>query len=271
MTEVVDIHLLAVPIELQGRASAHVDALQREFEMIVRGDEDEADHVPARLRALIQQLRDRFGGIGDRPEELLDQARDRGDASIDLSYTAPPEIADACRQLRDLLAEADEYCQAGDLMTLATPPDVVRYREWFLNEFIRQVEGAEPLPWTSFDRGSGQSLDAVLEAGHDDEDDEPGWELTSEGTTLRIRFSGDLDLESAPHLRSLVASAAQAPDLTLLTLDLTGVTFLDSVGLSVLLAVRMRLVSEEVTVAVLASPAVERVFELAGVSELFAA
>ena len=47
-----------------------------------------------------------------------------------------------------MLDEADEYCRRGDhLLTLATPPEELRFRRWFISEFVDQVNGAPPTPW----------------------------------------------------------------------------------------------------------------------------
>lgn len=270
MTEtVLTVELREVPIELRNRAAAHIDALQREFELIVRQDQRVEPHeVPARLGAVIQALRDRFAGAGDLASEVLAAADRDGASSVDLTYEVPMEMAEASRQLLQLLAEADDYCRQGDMMTLASPPDIVAFREWALGEFSRQCEGHEPLPWSAVAPSPGEGTQP--ECPTEDSAEDEGWNLSTEGSRVEIRFAGELDLETAPHLRTLVADASQDPELSKLVLDLSDVTFLDSVGLSVLLTVRMRLVSDDVDVEVVASPAVERVFTLAGVRDMFA-
>ena len=62
----------------------------------------------------------------------------------------PPAIGPACVHLVDLLREADEYCRHGDLLTMATPPEAVVFREWFLLEFAKQVDGNPPTPWPEY-------------------------------------------------------------------------------------------------------------------------
>jgi hypothetical protein len=47
-----------------------------------------------------------------------------------------------------ILDEVDELCRQGQyLLTLATPPDLVAYRHWLLEEFTRQIAGQEPVAW----------------------------------------------------------------------------------------------------------------------------
>ena len=58
-----------------------------------------------------------------------------------------PRSRDCRVELRSTLAEADEFCRRGELLTLATPPEYVAFREWFLGEIVRQLEGKPPTPW----------------------------------------------------------------------------------------------------------------------------
>ncbi|MDP8936487.1 MAG: hypothetical protein M3O23_01920, partial [Actinomycetota bacterium] len=45
----------------------------------------------------------------------------------------PAEVGPAAAEFNRLLDEADEFCRAGDLLTLATPPDTAAFRRWFLD------------------------------------------------------------------------------------------------------------------------------------------
>ncbi len=49
-----------------------------------------------------------------------------------------------------MLTAADEYCREGALLTCAPPPSAVRFREWYLNEFVVQIDGHPPTPWGEF-------------------------------------------------------------------------------------------------------------------------
>ncbi len=60
----------------------------------------------------------------------------------------PPEVAAAARRLGDLLDEADEFCRSGHLLTVATQPESVAFRRWYLGEFQRQIDGHPPGPWS---------------------------------------------------------------------------------------------------------------------------
>jgi anti-sigma B factor antagonist len=93
-------------------------------------------------------------------------------------------------------------------------------------------------------------------------------ELTRDAATGRVTAVGEVDSSSAPALRSRLDEALDAgvPELTI---DLTGVTFLDSAGLCVLAAAHRRAVRSDVRLRVLASSrAVIRPMQITGLYEL---
>lgn len=84
--------------------------------------------------------------------------------------------------------------------------------------------------------------------------------------------TGDVDLATAHEVVSAAdawtRSGAEGP----VRIDLHGVTFLDSTGISALLQVRRLAASAGAEVVVVGrSPVVDRVFALAGIDDLFAA
>ena len=146
----VTIEIRGLPLELHGRAQAHGDELMREFRLLTEQVRQEPEsHVPGRLLELVQTLEAAYGGLTASQDDAVEAAMTRGDPTIDLTYELPPGVADAAGALGRLLDEADEYCREGEhLLTLATPPDCVAYRRWFLAEFDRQAHGAPPTAWS---------------------------------------------------------------------------------------------------------------------------
>ena len=70
---------------------------------------------------------------------------------MDLIYHVPVEVRQAAIDLGVLLDEADDFCRQGDeLLTLATPPRAVAFRRWFLEEFVRQIDGQPPVSWEDY-------------------------------------------------------------------------------------------------------------------------
>jgi anti-sigma B factor antagonist len=87
--------------------------------------------------------------------------------------------------------------------------------------------------------------------------------------TPGLAVRGEVDMESAPELEAALEEAIRASDGALLV-DLSGVEFLDSSGLQVLLRVRARLGTEDRALALVCPfGPVRRVFELAGLSDVF--
>lgn len=148
--ELVEVHLLGLPLDLLAAAQEHGEELQREFLHVAEAD---SDSVPARLNALSQQLRGQYGAFTVQAQAEIDAAAARGDSTIDVVFQVPPDVADAAAQLWALLDEADEYCRAGDLLTLAPTAEQVTLRTWYLSQFIDQTKGAEPVPFSEYAAG----------------------------------------------------------------------------------------------------------------------
>ena len=145
--ELVEVRLLRLPLQVWQRTQEHVDGLLREFALIAQDDEGRAA-APGRLLALVQQVSAGFGSFSEAQRIQMEEALERGEHEIDLTYHVPPAAAPAAQQLGDMLDEADEYCRRGDhLLTLATPPEELRFRRWFISEFVDQLGGAPPTPW----------------------------------------------------------------------------------------------------------------------------
>ncbi len=145
--DLVEVRLLQLPLEVWQRTQEHVDGLLREFALMVADDEARAA-TPGRLLNLFNQLSAGYGSFSEAQRVEMEEALAQGETEIDLTYHIPPAAAPAAQQLGDMLDEADEYCRRGDhLLTLATPPEELRFRRWFISEFVDQLGGAPPTPW----------------------------------------------------------------------------------------------------------------------------
>lgn len=57
----------------------------------------------------------------------------------------------ASKSLGAMLDEADEFCRQGKhLLTLAADEELVRFRRWYLAQFIDQAEGKPPVAWPDY-------------------------------------------------------------------------------------------------------------------------
>jgi hypothetical protein len=148
--ELVEVKLLRLPLQVWQRTQEHLDGLLREFALIAHDDEATVA-TPRRLLDLVQQLTAGFGTFSEAQRMAMGEALARGETEIDLTYRVPPAAAGAAQQLGDMLDEADEYCRQGDhLLTLATPAEELRFRRWFISEFVDQLGGAAPTPWPDY-------------------------------------------------------------------------------------------------------------------------
>ena len=156
----VEVHCFALPVRLAAKSQQHFEELMREFTLIAASAEiDHSDgHVPSRLMQLVNLLVAQYGGLNSAAEQLLADAIDRDDELIeDHVLQVPASAGSASQALSDMIDEADDYCRQGrHLLTLASPPDCVAYRRWYLGEVIRQLDGGAPVPWP--DSEQAQSL-----------------------------------------------------------------------------------------------------------------
>ena len=154
----ITVRLLDLPLDLLDRAQQASEELMREFTLIAAGlarradGPDPARHLPARLVRIVQTLNAGYGPYTVAQDEQLAASIRAGLPHLDeVVYRVPSSAAGAARALGEMLDEADEYCRAGrHLLTLATPPNLVAFRRWFLGEFERQAAGAPAQPFAAY-------------------------------------------------------------------------------------------------------------------------
>jgi len=96
-------------------------------------------------------------------------------------------------------------------------------------------------------------------------------EIDADGQDVLV-VTGDVDLATAPEFVAAADAWTASGRQGTVRLDLSGVTFLDSTGISALLEIRRAAVGAGNDVLVVArSNTVSRVLALAGIAELFAA
>jgi hypothetical protein len=144
--------LLRYPVELGMSTVEHVEDWVREFKLMALGrDGGTATHdVPLRLQVMVDALTRRYGDELSEPDRVRAAAAARGQATVDLAYPAPPgpEGEQVVRAWQAMLAEVDEFCRAEDLLTLQRTPEQVRLQDWVCEQFVRQLRGEPPEPWT---------------------------------------------------------------------------------------------------------------------------
>jgi len=154
VSDLLEVHLVGVPVALWAEAQQHTDELIREFTLLAVSLRETGSHseVPVRLVELLEALTERYSAVTAEQETILATAALRCQAEIDdLVFRVPAEAAAAGVHLQALLDEADDYCRAGrHLLTLATPPEIVRFRNWYLDAFSDQLAGKPPTPWRDY-------------------------------------------------------------------------------------------------------------------------
>lgn len=156
--ESAEIRLIGFPVAVYVKAQQHSDELVREFELIAQAARDHpgANHdIPGRLLALIEELNAVYSAASADGEAQISAAVSAGQDHIDqVVFMLPRHVGEAARHLGELLDQADSYCRAGrHLLTLATPTEQKRFRDWYLGEFIRQSAGQAPIAWPDYPQG----------------------------------------------------------------------------------------------------------------------
>lgn len=145
-----EVRIVGLPLDVYKIAAEHFDELKREFALL-RAEAETADSIPNKLVTVSDQLTTRYSGFTTTPNDVRDKALRRGDATVDLVYSVPLSVKEACVELEKLLDEADEFCRRGQhLLTLAAPPEVADFRRWFLDEFVNQIGGEAPMSWEEY-------------------------------------------------------------------------------------------------------------------------
>lgn len=146
-------HMARLPVALHQRMVEHHEELQRELQLMLISDGD--IDVPRRLVDLLGRLTARYEPVSEEQAAAIAAASSAGETAIDLDYHLPREVAQACIDLAAMLDETDSFLRSGaDMLTLATPDDLVVYRRWLFGEFVAQAAGLPPLAWPDADHAA---------------------------------------------------------------------------------------------------------------------
>lgn len=159
----VRVALLNLPLSVYDAVSRHADAVARELALIAQSadprtpDGPSADPrtrdgtsgyaAPRALVELAERVRADFARVAHPLRDQVAHARDAGAATVDLVLDVPVDALESLRALADEFDEADRYCETGDLLTLASPPSLRRFRRWYATQIVGQSHGLAPTPW----------------------------------------------------------------------------------------------------------------------------
>jgi hypothetical protein len=156
--ELVTIRIEQLPVPLQNAAQQHADELTRELMLVAESvhQQGDAGNLPRRFIELVGALTEQYSMFTGEQEQQLQDAAAQGRPSIDLVYRLPGSVAGAAATLGEILDEVDAYCREGKLLlTLETPPPLVDFRRWFLDQFVDQAAGEPPVPWPAYQPAAG--------------------------------------------------------------------------------------------------------------------
>ncbi len=137
-------HLLGVPLEWLAEFQRHYLELRREVRLLALAHEE---HYP-----LAKTLSDHFGTMH---RQLVDGMEVDGtghpprQGTIDLVVHLDPDSVEAMGSLVELLDFADEFAARERLLSVARTPDQRTFQTWFLSEFVHQLAGRAPQPWSA--------------------------------------------------------------------------------------------------------------------------
>ena len=90
----------------------------------------------------------------------------------------------------------------------------------------------------------------------------------TDGPTVVVSLSGEIDVAAAPAVRERLEAAADRADA--LVVDLTQVTFIDSTALGVLIGIHKQCSASGTSIRLAVSePRILKVFEITGLTDLF--
>jgi hypothetical protein len=146
--ELHEVRLLNLPLRVMVAGREHHSGLMREFALLALADDSHRSQLPARLVELTEILGVKYGKATARPSETIEAAIAAGKDAVDVTYQVPMHVVEAAEALDALMIEADEFCQAEQLLTLKREQVVADFATWYLDEFRRQVNGLPPTPWS---------------------------------------------------------------------------------------------------------------------------
>jgi anti-anti-sigma factor len=92
--------------------------------------------------------------------------------------------------------------------------------------------------------------------------------ITIDGGTATAALSGDFDMQATFTIEPALERALEEPDVRALVIDLSGLRFIDSTGLGVLIRIEGEAKRREIALSIVPGPAdVHRVFEMAGLED----
>jgi anti-sigma regulatory factor (Ser/Thr protein kinase) len=139
------VRLVRCPVALSLRQDSHLDELVRELQLLAV---DEHNRESAAIAEEIQGLLVSPTHARLTGRLAAEQARADDLDAVDVDMAMPREVGLLAEQLHRAVSRADRLCEEGQLLTLASPPEVRAVRAWMTHEVMEQTtSGAAPMSW----------------------------------------------------------------------------------------------------------------------------
>jgi hypothetical protein len=145
--EQVEVRLLGLPLHLMRASREHHDGLMREFRLLALAGQVSPDEIPARLVELVRVLNEQYSATRERRDAELDAAIAAGHEVLDQVVSVPPATAGAVARPEADAERRRRLLPRRGALHRAAPSARPRFSDWYLEQFLDQLAGADPVPW----------------------------------------------------------------------------------------------------------------------------
>jgi len=143
--DLVPVRLLGMPAVLFGQFRRRYSEMRRELRLLALAHGEDYPVASELTEVFLEVERERRLARG---VNNLDAAIEQGLERVDLDYMVPLSAGETMARLQVLLERADAFCREQRLLVLAASPLQLEFQRWYLGEFVRQIAGEPPTPWT---------------------------------------------------------------------------------------------------------------------------
>lgn len=134
------VRLVGVPTRLVLTSAANLDDIVREFRVAEPGQ----NTMHGDLAGLAESFLSMTTGVRQPFREAALAAIEDRRRLIDVAVAVRHGAVGVLRTFRDVVDQIVRYCQQGELLSVAPPPEITAFRRWYVDEIERQVEGSQP-------------------------------------------------------------------------------------------------------------------------------
>jgi len=144
--ETVQVMLLGVPPLVVQHYRKRWLELVREMHLVALAEPSPQQRMAQQFCTAAQTLHNDLYVI-ERSTSGYSPALSEDGAAVDAVFDVPRSLRQAFVDLRDLARELEAHWAGGRLLFVHPGPQAAQLREWWVGEFIGQIDGEEPNPW----------------------------------------------------------------------------------------------------------------------------